>query len=64
MKLYQRVVIGDGERGTEYRNRQIARILMPGVHQACGQSARRTIEVAVSAISRRPTTTPARTPMH
>ena len=33
MKMIQRVVIGDGERGLVYRNRQFAGVLLPGVHR-------------------------------
>ena len=33
MKLWSRVVVGDGERGLLYRNRRFERVLMPGVYR-------------------------------
>lgn len=32
MKLWSKVVVGDGERGLLYRNRRFVRVLMPGVY--------------------------------
>jgi regulator of protease activity HflC (stomatin/prohibitin superfamily) len=42
-------VIGDGERGLVYRNRQIERVLMPGVHKLF--DPRNAIEIATHAIA-------------
>jgi regulator of protease activity HflC (stomatin/prohibitin superfamily) len=33
MKLWNTVVVGDGERGLEYRNRRFVRVLAPGVYR-------------------------------
>ncbi|MEO5625862.1 MAG: slipin family protein [Dokdonella sp.] len=33
MKLWNKVVVGDGERGLEYRNRRFVRVLVPGVYR-------------------------------
>ena len=33
MKLWTKVVIGDGERGLMYRNRRFERVLVPGVYR-------------------------------
>ena len=33
MKVWNKVVVGDGERGLEYRNRRFVRVLVPGVYR-------------------------------
>ena len=33
MKLWSKVVIGDGERGLLYRNRRFERVLAPGMYR-------------------------------
>jgi len=48
MKLWNRVVIGDGERGLLYRNRRFVRVLAPGVYRlvdAFGRSEVRTLDL-------------------
>lgn len=45
MLFIKRVVIGDGERGLVYRNRQFEAVLMPGVHRWL--DPRRQVEVVV-----------------
>ena len=48
MKLWNRVVIGDGERGLLYRNRRFVRVLAPGVYRlvdAFGRVEVRTLDL-------------------
>ncbi|MCI1711413.1 MAG: slipin family protein [Chiayiivirga sp.] len=45
MKMIQRVVIGDGERGLVYRNRQFQRVLGPGVYWLFAPLARTDVGV-------------------
>jgi len=48
MKLWSRVVIGDGERGLLYRNRRFVRVLVPGVYRladAFGRNEVRTLDL-------------------
>jgi regulator of protease activity HflC (stomatin/prohibitin superfamily) len=50
MKLWTKVVIGDGERGLMYRNRRFARVLLPGVYRFADPLAQ--VEVRVLDLQR------------
>lgn len=50
MKLWSKVVVGDGERGLVYRNRRFVRVLMPGVYRIVGLFGR--VETRVFDIAR------------
>jgi regulator of protease activity HflC (stomatin/prohibitin superfamily) len=50
MQLWKTVVVGDGERGLEYRNRRFRRVLAPGVYRYWNASAK--VEVRVFDLAR------------